>query len=113
MENVIHVAACALDRPLKGIHGACHVLFEWISDQHMIFLRIAVVGTGARDVVDPLVHMMFAAGATRHITLCVWWWGRRGRARSGSLLCKKFCTGYETYHCCHLAKKLSPAVDVH
>src|SRR5579859_6819098 len=113
MENVIHVAACALDRPLKGIHGARHVLFEWISDQHMIFLRIPVVGASARDVVDPIVYVMFAAGATSGVLVCFWRWRGGGWASSGSLLSKEFCTGYVSDYRGDLPKKIPSSVRSH
>src|SRR5580704_15610315 len=113
MEDVIHVAASALDRLLKGFHGARHVLFEWISDQHMIFLRIAVVGASARDVVDPILYVMFAAGATRSVLVCVGRWRGGGCASSGSLLSKEFCTGYVQDYRGDLPNKIPSSVDAH
>src|SRR5579864_4742055 len=113
MEDVIHVATSALNRPLKRVHGARHVLFEWISDEHMIFLRVAVVGASARDIVEPLVCVMFASVATRSALVCVGRWRGGGCAGSGSLLSKEFCTGYVGDCRGDLPNKIPPSICAH
>src|ERR1700756_5824485 len=89
------------------------MLFEWIRDQHMIFLRIAVVGASAREVVDAVVYVMFTAGATRSVPVCIRRRCGGGCARSGSLLSKEFCAGYVGNYRGELRKKIPSSVNTH
>src|ERR1700758_2184676 len=77
----------------------------------MIFLRIAVVGASAREVVDSILYVMFAAGATRSV--CVGRWRGGGCASSGSLLSKEFCTGYGRDYRGDLLNKIPSSVGAH
>src|ERR1700756_3793196 len=54
---------------------------------------------------------MFAAGATR--SLCVGRWRGGGRASSGSLLSKEFCTGYGRDYRGDLLNKIPSSVGAH
>src|ERR1700757_2510659 len=89
------------------------MLFEWIRDQHMIFLRIAVVGASAREVVDAVVYVMFTAGATRSVLVCIRRRCGGGCARNGRLLSKEFCAGYVGDYRGELGKKLPSTVNTH
>src|SRR5215469_7125186 len=79
----------------------------------MIFLRIAVVSACAREVMDPLVHVMFTAGAASRFFVRVGRRCRSGNACSRNLLGEQFRAGHEGCHRCDLAKEFSSSVDAH
>ena len=90
------------------------MLFERIRHQDVVFLGVAVIRSGAAEVIDSVVCV---AGGTMSSVIARGCHGRpRGRRRRsrGSLLRKEFwCSGYESSHGRNLAKKAAPSIDLH
>ena len=110
MDDAVHSAACPLDRLLEGIHGAGDVLFEGVRDEDVVLLGVAVIGTGSRKVVDPVVDVV-GSGPMR-------WYPHqvrlRVRRRQEPAATENFqCTSYKSCHRCGLAKEAASSVDFH
>src|SRR5580704_1402919 len=99
MDDAVHRAACTLDRLLERVHSASDVFFEGVRYEDVIFLGIAVIGTCAGEVVDPIVCVITAGArpiSARSAHRCL---SRRRCAGRWSLLSKEFRrAGYESRH---------------
>src|ERR1700733_1564102 len=113
MEDVVHGTSGALDRFLKRLHGARHMFFKGIADQHVIFFWISVVGAGARNVVDPFLYVVFTTGAARRVLVGIECRSSSACARSRSLLREQSRTGHEGCYRRDLAKEIPSSVFVH
>src|SRR5215471_12701056 len=61
MDDVVHGAARTLDGPFECVHGSRDMLFKRVGYEHVIVLRITVIRTGPRKIVDPIVRVVAAA----------------------------------------------------
>src|ERR1700722_12426218 len=114
MEDAIHGAAGPLDRLLERIHRAGDVLFEGIGYEDMICIGIAVIRTCPREVVDPFVGVVVAAGATRSVLAGSACAGRSRCGPRGRLLREKFhSAGYERSHGRDPSKEITSSIDSH
>src|SRR5579872_7371594 len=112
MDDAVHSAARTLDGFLESIHGAGDVLFEGVSYEDVILLRVPVIGTGSGNVVDPFVDVVGAGTMSRVPTRCA---SGDGCASSrGLLLAESFQRpGYQSCHRRGLAKEAASSVDFH
>jgi hypothetical protein len=102
-----HRASCALNRFLKCIHCSGDVLFEWVRYENVIVLRVAVIGTSAREVIDSIVCVIAAA---RPISRRAGRWCTRRRRLLSE---KNRCSGHGRHHCRDFIEVPASSVDLH
>ncbi len=107
VDDAVHRAAGALQRFLKRIHGSSYVLLEWVRDQNVIVLGVAVIGAGTREVIDSIVCVVAAARLAP---------GGRGRCRGSGwrlLSEKNRCARHGGHHCREFIEVPASSIDVH
>src|SRR5262244_3802101 len=93
MDNAVHVTAGALDRVLERVHGPGDVLFERVRYENVVVLGIAIISTGAREIINSVMRVA-TAGATRRTLARAALRCARGRcSRRRGLLGEKFRCG--------------------
>src|ERR1700719_4368962 len=107
MDDTVHGATCAFNRFLKCIHGAADVLLKWVRYENVIVFGVAVIGTSAGEVIDPIVCMVAAARPIPSRAGC------RFAPRRGLLSEKHRCSGYGSHYGCESVEVPAPSVGLH
>src|SRR5579864_3829546 len=105
MEDAVHGAACALNRFLKRIHGSHDVLLKWVRYKNVILSRVAVIGTSAGEIEDPILYVIAAASPRRGSGWCSP--GRRLLSE------KNRCASEGSHHCREFIEVSAPSIDLH
>src|SRR5437764_606187 len=61
MEDAVHRAARAFNGSLERIHCPDHVLLKWVRHENVIVSGVAVIRTGAGEVIDAVMYVIGAA----------------------------------------------------
>jgi len=106
MDDAVHGAACSLNGSLECIHRPGDVLLKWVRYENVIVSGVAVIGTGAGEVIDAILCVVVA----RPISSRAGCWCARLRRLLSE---ENACAGHAGHHCREFMEAPASRVDLH